>query len=77
MYHCIELNWHSVLQTDLSLSLVEHVRCGLLQVLLLRLGSVIDIDRVGGAVRQVAIVDGASFCFQLGTQHLHQTDHHF
>lgn len=58
------------LRTDLGLSLVEHVKCGLLQVLLLRLGGVIDVDAVRRAVRQVAVVDGASCCFQLGTQQL-------
>lgn len=49
------------------MSLVEHIGCGLLQVLLLSLGRVIDVDRVGGAVRQVAVVDGSSFSLELKT----------
>ena len=58
------------LRTDLCLSLVEHVGRGLFQVLLLRLGGVVDVDAVRSAVRQVAVVDGASCYFQLGTQQL-------
>lgn len=60
------------LNTDLRLSLVEHVRRRLLQVLLLYLGRVINVDAVGGAVRQVGVVDGASHSFQLrkGVPHL-------
>lgn len=63
-------------QTDLRLSLVEHVGHGPLQVRLLSLGRVIDVDGVGGAVRQEDVVDGACLCFELGTQQLHQTDQH-
>lgn len=55
-------------QTDLRLSLVEHVGGGFLQVLLLCLSRVINVDRVGGILRQVRTVDGASFSFQLTTQ---------
>lgn len=51
----------------LSLSLVEHVGRRPLQVLLLRLGRVVNVDRVGGAVRQVAAVDGARSCLELKT----------
>lgn len=53
--------WH----TDLCLSFVEHVSGGVLQVFRLRLSRVINVDRVGGILRQVHIVDGASFCLQL------------
>lgn len=54
-------------KAHLSLGLVEHIKCRLLQVLLLRLGRVIDVDGVGGALRQVAVIDGASFCLELKT----------
>lgn len=59
------MHWCIVGHTDLCLSFVEHVRGGLLQVFLLRLSRVINVDRVGGILRQVHIVDRASFCLQL------------
>ena len=63
-----EAHWLSGLQTDLFLSPAEHLRCGLFQVLLLHLHRVIDVDRVGGALRQVDVIDGAGVCLQLRTQ---------
>lgn len=62
MHQCI------IGHTDLHLSFVEHVRGGVLQVLLLCLSRIINVDRVGGILRQVHAVDGASFSFQLTTQ---------
>lgn len=59
MHQCI------IGHTHLRLSFVKHVRGGRLQVCLLCLGCVINVDRVGGILRQVNIVDGASFFFQL------------
>lgn len=59
MHQCI------IGHTDLRLSFVKHVRGGRLQVCLLCLGCVINVDRVGGILRQVNIEDGASFFFQL------------
>lgn len=58
----------TVVHADLRLSFVEHVRGGFLQVRLLRLSRVINVDRVGGLLRQVHAVDGASFSFQLPAQ---------
>lgn len=58
----------TVKHTDLRLSFVEHVRGGLPQVRLLCLSCVINVDRVGGILRQVHTVDGASFSFQLTAQ---------
>lgn len=58
----------SYVPSDLCLSLLKHVRVGLLQVFLLCLGRVINIDWIGRAVWQVGVIDGASCCLQLRAQ---------
>lgn len=66
-YHSMKEEGENVFKANLSLSSVEHIGCRRVQVLLLSLGRVIDVDRVGGAVRQVAVVDGSSFSLELRT----------
>lgn len=68
LFHQYDRRRKLLFKANLSLSVAEHTGCRLLQVLLLGLGRVIDVDRVGGAVRQVAVVDGSSFCLELKTK---------